>query len=57
MEQTLHSPSHGSKEPPNEEKNNKKIFLTSYLDPLKMGLFARFMLFLGIHKYFFFIQN
>ncbi len=35
MEQTLHSSSYGSQESPHKEKNYKKIFLTSYLDPLK----------------------
>ncbi len=57
MEQTLHSPSYGSQKPPQKEKIKKKIFLTSYLDPLKKWFFACFTLFLGVRKYFFFIQS
>jgi hypothetical protein len=37
----------GPKNPPIKKKF-KKIFLTSYLDPLKKGFFARFTLFLGV---------
>jgi hypothetical protein len=44
----------GPKNPPTKKK---KIFLTSYLVPLKKWFFARFTLFLGVRKYFFFIQN
>jgi hypothetical protein len=40
-----------------QRKNFKKMFLTSYLVPLKKCFFARFTLFLGVRKYFFFIQN
>ncbi len=42
---------------PPYRKNFKQIFLTSYLDPLNKGFFAHFTLFLGVRKYFFFIQN
>ncbi len=40
-----------------QRKNLKKIFLTSYLVPLKKWFFAPFTLFLGVRKYFFVIQN
>jgi hypothetical protein len=53
MDQTLHSPSYGSKIPPFLKKF-KKMYLTPYLDPLKMWHFACFTLFQGVRKYFFF---
>jgi hypothetical protein len=46
----------GPKNPP-IKKNVKKIFLKSCLDPLKKGFFARFTLFLGVPKYFFFLSK
>ncbi len=48
------APVMGPKNPPPIKKKFKKIFLTSYLDPLKKGFFALFTLFLGVCKYFFF---
>ncbi len=47
MDQTLHSPSYGSKIPPYLKKF-KKMYLTPYLDPLKMWHFACFTLFQGV---------
>jgi hypothetical protein len=41
MEQTLHSPSHGSEEPPHEEKFKKNIFDLLF-GPFKNGIVYSF---------------
>ncbi len=58
MEQTLHSPSYGSQEPPYLKKNKIKYTFDPLFGPFKNVIFfARFTLFQGVRKYFFFIQN
>ena len=50
------APLMGPKNPPIKKKFKKNIFEVLF-GPFKKGFFARFTLFLGVRKYFFFIQN